>query len=1275
MEQSEPAAPTGYLIPGIAGVVSAALVLILVFYIDSLLKTDAESRLDELVESRLNEVSANLQLLVMQKFSELDVVGYQIANRKGQPVSFDEKIKGFNWVYLLPERLAANLSGSFNEAPARIRKLLISKYGGQSDSITSDPNYKGILAHAPNGDGHEIILIKNFRRPFFREDVGLGKPVFAVAGVSADWLVTQVQIGVSDLKLKLFINSGKRWAQMQVASDHFLPGSRVSELKLDFLNSQFLLSAVPEGGWQPLDRNRMLLWLLGGLCATTLGWVAFLLAYWRDRVRFSQNILEMRVLESTGEVRKQESFLRTILNHIDNGIIVLDRNGRVVFYNQLYMDTWGFSSADMEGKPRFTKLIRIAAEHGMYRNETVHEFAQRRLEEIRKTGLENKIQLPRLDGVILQAYSVEMPDGGYLVSYKDMTKTLSAEKQAQASTQRYENLFQGVEVAILETDLTRIGKELERLKLEEVPSVNLYLHENIDVLWDIVRSIVVLNANGAALRMFGAADYGDLKRNFGRLIPDESIGVFVDLIAAMNSGRELFRAESVMRKVDGTEIVVILSLPIPSDLNSLKSTPISILDISKRKRSELALRELAKISSSDLGKQFYSRLVTALASLMDTAYVVLAVARDNKEFGFESIAWSAELSSDLHADLFAENTPMETILAGRISIYPEQLRQYYPDSKIFQALQIESFMGTPLFDTSGETMACLLVMDTKPIGNRRGSLELLSIFAERAGAELQLQRGQEALLESEQLFRSVFETAAIGMSQLDLDGRIMRVNQSFAAIFGYSETELEELDVNRLTHADDREPTSNIIRRLVEGEIPGDSYHSQKRYIHADGSTVQAEVTVALVQDTSGAPLYAIAEIQDITDRLQSAAEREQLGLQLRQAQKMESIGHLTGGIAHDFNNILAAILGYAVLAQERFGEQMEESLTRYISEIVRAGERARDLIAQMLAFSRGMEGEVHLVDIVPVVKEVSKLLQSTLPSTISINYELQKELPKIKIDLVQFHQVMMNLCVNARDAMKSKGELRVAIEKQQLKSKRYCVSCHKRFKGEYLVVRVSDTGIGIDPEVIDRIFDPFFTTKDVGRGTGMGLSVVHGIMHQHQGHIEIKSQKGVGTNVSVYFPIFDDVAADETPEVLISARHAVSGRIMVVDDEQVILDFMRELLEMHQCEVTTFSNSAEAFRVFSESPDKFDLIITDQTMPEMTGMELSRAVLGNRPNMPIIICTGFSQDINEEEVLNQGVRKFLMKPIDTSQLLSAIQELLHPPDQVKVSKNTKPLI
>jgi signal transduction histidine kinase/CheY-like chemotaxis protein len=400
-------------------------------------------------------------------------------------------------------------------------------------------------------------------------------------------------------------------------------------------------------------------------------------------------------------------------------------------------------------------------------------------------------------------------------------------------------------------------------------------------------------------------------------------------------------------------------------------------------------------------------------------------------------------------------------------------------------------------------------------------------------------------------------------------------------------------------------------------------------------------------------------------ERRQADAARGQLESQLRQAQKMEAIGHLTGGIAHDFNNILTGVMGYIVMAGEWQEQHGDEHLRRYLDRAQNSVQRARDLIQQMLTFSRGRHGEPRPLALATVVGESLDLLKSTLPSSLELTLDSEPDLPEVMADPVHVEQVLMNLCINARDAMQGSGRLGIELRAVTVAPGGVCASCRKPLHGRYVELAVRDSGPGVSPDVAERMFEPFFSTKGVGKGSGMGLPTVHGIVHEGGGHILLDTERGRGSTFRLLLPPLEP-AADTTPapESSVAVRHsggraALDGTVLLVDDDPDVREFMAERLASWGLEVSVCVNAVEALDYFMDVEAPFDLVIVDQTMPKMTGTEFAALVLERFPGLPVVLYTGYSDDLTEAQVQALGIRALVRKPVDDAALHALLSNSL----------------
>lgn len=510
---------------------------------------------------------------------------------------------------------------------------------------------------------------------------------------------------------------------------------------------------------------------------------------------------------------------------------------------------------------------------------------------------------------------------------------------------------------------------------------------------------------------------------------------------------------------------------------------------------------------------------------------------------------------------------------------------------------------------------------------------------------------ENALRESEARYRALVEQSLAGIYIIQ-DGYYRYVNPKFAEIFGYTPEEItttlrhgQEL----IAEADRPTVQANVQRRLGGAT---ESLHYTFGGKRKDGTLIDVEVH-GTAMDYNGRPAV-IGILLDVTERARAERERRGLENQLQQAQKMEALGTLAGGIAHDFNNILAAIIGYTELA---LIDLPPASLLRHnLQEVHTAGQRAKELVQQILTFSRRREPERRPLALAPLVQEALSLLRASLPSTIEIRQHIVDDAGTILGDATQIHQVLMNLCTNAEHAMReTDGTLEVRVEPRDIDAASASHDPAVR-EGSYVCLTVHDTGHGITPDIMERIFDPFFTTKGTREGTGMGLAMVHGVMASHQGAITVQSPPGKGTTFALYFPRLTTPTDPDTPSEALPTHG--SGHILFVDDEESLVRVSEAILTRAGYRVTACTNSLEALKRFEVAPASFDLVITDQTMPHMTGADLMRALRRLRPDIPVILCTGFSHVIDAEKAQELGANIFMMKPLDFNELVHNAHQL-----------------
>jgi signal transduction histidine kinase/ActR/RegA family two-component response regulator len=438
---------------------------------------------------------------------------------------------------------------------------------------------------------------------------------------------------------------------------------------------------------------------------------------------------------------------------------------------------------------------------------------------------------------------------------------------------------------------------------------------------------------------------------------------------------------------------------------------------------------------------------------------------------------------------------------------------------------------------------------------------------------------------------------------------------------------------------------------MMEGDLSHMALEYRFRRDDGEYTTVGVNAyRIGTLAGVAGSSRRVIGFVKDVSEKVRAEEERQRLSAQLRQAEKMQAVGHLAGGIAHDFNNILGAILGYGELAQRK----AEGDQRRYLDTIMSAGNRAKSLVTQILSYSRAEGAERVPVIVAPIGQEVVDLMRGSSPATIEVQFNVEgAEEATVLGDPTRLHQLLMNLCTNAVQAMGDEsGILELTVAAETLVEPR-TVRTGEIPAGDYVRVTVKDTGHGIAPEVIDRIFEPFFTTKPAGRGTGLGLALVHAVVTEHRGFIEVASEIGRGTTFNVWMPqVQPEEYADESLEELTMGQGQV---ILAVDDEPDVLHALEEMLASLGYEPVGFNSSREALDAVRQNPRRFDAVVSDEVMPEITGTQMSLELRKLNPTLPIVIASGYGGAGFETRALSAGVNRVLKKPYRMSDIAESL--------------------
>lgn len=813
-------------------------------------------------------------------------------------------------------------------------------------------------------------------------------------------------------------------------------------------------------------------------------------------------------------------------------------------------------------------------------------------------------------------------------------------------------------------------------------------------------------------------------------------------------------------------------------------------DVTEARRTDQAMRRVALGISATSGPEVFELTVASAAALLgvDLAFVA-AFEQGSGRRRLAALAMCEEGRVGGSYCYEVRGTPCEMVLHNGFEYYSENAAEMFTGDADLRAAGYVSYAGYPLQDADGNAAGVLSVCHRGPLPSRALVESVLAIFAVRTASELVRLRMDQALRDSEQSYRTIFESSQDCIFIHDIDtGALVDVNPRVCEAYGYDHDKILQLSVGELGSGEPpytQEDAAVAMQRARNGEVVKLEWHRRnadgslawdevllkrvrlagvdrilavtreiterkereealarsedrlratveaaldciiamdsggrirefnpaaercfgyrraevlgrplaelivpprlrqahqrgmERYLmggdsrmlgrrveltamRADGSEFPVELTIAEAQGVDG--VVFIGYLRDITLQREAEQSRAQLEAQLRQAQKMEAIGHLTGGVAHDFNNILTGIMGYLGMAEDLARDLGHARLQQYLARARHSGTRATDLIQQMLTFSRGRRGDAQAVAPAPLVADGLRLVRATLPATVVLVRKLDETTPAVMFDAVQLEQVLVNLCINARDAMGGQGTLEISLRCLDTEAA-VCTSCQQTFHGRHVVLSVEDTGPGVPEGVLHRMFEPFFTTKAPGQGSGMGLATVHGIVHEHGGHVIVANRASGGAGFHVLLPPSPDAPhaparCDDGHMRTVEAPAVLSGRALLVDDDETARAFMSDLLSEWGLEVIAVDSPLEVGAIVASSAG-FDVAILDHTMPHMTGLELARRLHADHPGLPVFLYSGYAAELDDADLPASGIRALLSKPVDTAELFRQLEKLL----------------
>ncbi len=697
-----------------------------------------------------------------------------------------------------------------------------------------------------------------------------------------------------------------------------------------------------------------------------------------------------------------------------------------------------------------------------------------------------------------------------------------------------------------------------------------------------------------------------------------------------------------------------MTLPITSKATAILNNLLRLDERDSSAAEQMFLKAAIALSSAQR-ETVFEDLTHSLVDLLEVDVAMIGVlGTGSKADVIESVALWVDGEWIKNYRYNVANTPCATVIGKEFKFYAQGVRHSFNDPDL-KRLKIEGYAAFPLIGTDGAALGLISVMTHARMLHPERVEALLRIFSDRVVVEIERARTESALKASEELYGSVFNSVLDGIVMITTDGVVVDVNPALIRMSGYSREELLGQSIYRFV------TSRGKAKAFYDNVLSNGRACAEGRSMHRSGTPWFCEYRATLVH-FRGRP-HVLQMVRDITERKEAEDARATLEEQLRHAQRMEAIGQLTGGIAHDFNNILTGLLGYVEVAKEHVETLQDAKLSRYLDRAHRSGLRARNLVQQMLTFSRGQRGQPRPVDLAHITREMIALLESTLPSSIELTNRIPERLPTIVMDPLHFEQVLLNLCINSRDAMNGVGKLVIELNERQCTDCVCCASCRLPLDGSFVELTITDNGPGIPPEIQQRMFEPFFSTKESNMGTGMGLAIVHGIVHEYGGHLVVKSEVGRGTAIRVLLPCDPDALTIPVQSPQTNASDSVEpileGHVLCVDDNPEVGEFVQELLEQWGLKVTRFDDSLLARAHFEVHPDDFDFVLLDQTMPAMTGLELATVLLTLRPALAILLYTGYSDRVNEETVKAAGVRALIKKPLDLAHFRRQVEALL----------------
>ncbi len=713
-------------------------------------------------------------------------------------------------------------------------------------------------------------------------------------------------------------------------------------------------------------------------------------------------------------------------------------------------------------------------------------------------------------------------------------------------------------------------------------------------------------------------------------------------VAKLLSGGPAVRYEKEYRCKNGSTIPVELFTDVYKDSSGQpKYLYAFVTDITERKREEQALHSLVAGTATVTGEEFFPALTRHLGAALNVRYALVTECMNHSTDRVHSLGWWVGDHWDPDFEYDVVGTTCESVLKeGKMCFYRDHVQEMFPKETALVALRAVCYLGVPLFDSSGRALGHICILDDKPLANVERAKSILSIFAARAAMELQRKQAEIQIREQATLLNRAHDAILVR----DMENNILFWNEGAERLYGWKAGHVIGKKTSDLLFNEAERGQINEPMKVLKAK--GD-WNGELRQRTKDGRDIIVQSRWTLVRDEKGQPRSILTINTDVT-------EKKQLELNFLRAQRIESIGTLAGGVAHDLNNVLTPIM---LAVETLLSKQVDNRTHDLLTMIESNAKRGADMAHQVLTFARGAEGGRTTLDPRRLIKEVEKIVRGTFPPSIQLQTRISRGLWQVVANATQLHQVLLNLCVNARDAMPNGGILSIKSENTTL-DEHYTRMRPDVKPGRYITIIVSDTGSGIPADVIERVFEPFFTTKEFGKGTGLGLATVAGIVKGHGGLVEVSSEIGKGAAFRVYLPAAEALE-DRHEEERRILSNGNGELVLIVDDEASIREMTRITLEEHGYRAITASDGTEALSLYAKHGDDISVVLTDMMMPYMDGSATIRALEKMNPTVTIIASSGMTGSHNTAKRISGCVKEYISKPYTSEKLLTTLQNVL----------------